>query len=64
MDWTKFILHFIFGLFLGVLVNIGWGIFFDANSWMDLIWLPILIGILGGIYGDRLWHKFIKRFLA
>jgi len=60
IDWTKFILHFIFGLFLGILVTVGYGFFFDAKSWIELIWFPVLIGVLGGIYGDRFWEKILS----
>jgi hypothetical protein len=60
IDWAKFVLHFIFGVFIGVILEIGWGIFFDIESWVDLIWLPIVIGILGGMYGDRFWEKLLN----
>jgi len=60
VDWVKFLLHFIFGLFLGLLGVVSWGLLFEARSWVDLLWLPVLLGILGGIFGDRLWEKFVK----
>jgi hypothetical protein len=60
VDWVKFLLHFIFGLFLGSLAVVSWGLLFEVRSWVDLLWLPVLVGILGGIFGDRLWDKFVK----
>lgn len=60
IDWVKFLLHFIFGLFLGSLAMVSWKLIFEVNSWMELLWLPILVGILGGIFGDRFWEKFVK----
>jgi hypothetical protein len=61
-DWVKFFLHFIFGVFLGFLALFSWWKLFSIDSWASLLWLPLLIGIIGGIYGDRFWKWFLKWF--
>jgi hypothetical protein len=60
VDWVQFFLHFVFGLFLGLLGMVSWGLFFDVESWVGLLWLPVIVGILGGIFGDRFWERFVK----
>jgi hypothetical protein len=60
VDWVRFLLHFAFGLFLGLLALVSWNLIFEVKSWIDLVWLPVLLGIVGGIFGDRFWEKFIR----
>ena len=69
-DRMKFWLHFVFGAILGVVL--GLGIFSQtsyASSTSDwegpltviLLGSAVVVGTLGGFYGDELWaqiHKF------
>ena len=70
-NWTKFWLHFAFGIIVGVVVGFG---FFaqseyasstsDSNTPLIVIisLTSLSLGLLGGIYGDELWAQIYKLF--
>ena len=70
-NWTKFWLHFAFGAIIGIVV--GFGIFAQteyASSTSDsntplvaiLCLTSLILGLLGGVYGDDLWAQIHKLF--
>ena len=66
-DGTRFIIHFVFGIIFGFaaflligLMNPGIG-----GPWSSLymyIVFPIIIGLVGGFFGDRFWVWFCGLF--
>jgi hypothetical protein len=58
-DWTGRILHFLFGAVLGA--PIGLCVWFwwnpaQAGGWVLIPAVAVILGLLGAVWGDRLWY--------
>lgn len=61
-DWERFWIHSIFGALVGAVV----GALFCARtglfSWFWFGAFSLGVAVLGGIYGDRFWERFLEMF--
>jgi hypothetical protein len=62
-DWLKFWVHFTFGTFLGLVVSFAvfgsWFDLFSAQRWILTAGTTLIVGILGGFFGDLLWTRLL-----
>ncbi len=68
MDWLRFWLHFVFGAFIGFVMGVTiFGLLWDVASplrWFLVSVSALGLGILGGLYGDPFWGRFLaSRFV-
>ena len=58
MDWAKFIIHFVFGVLLAGLIGF-WLFRLDDSFIPCTAGLAVVLGLLGGFFGDRFWTGFL-----
>lgn len=64
-DWIGRVLHFVFGAFIGAFMGLSMWTRIEVSNDHGWIMIPIgamIIGLLGAIWGDRLWYSIGKIF--